>query len=204
MSTADLQLSAALSATKPQGTLGPAKNTSQVAKAAEDFEAVFINEFMGAMFEGIKTDGPFGGGPGESIFRSLMIDQYSKAVPSREVRLGHRGEERVASRSGECAMSTPPLKESDTAAKERQKLRLEQLLTVSRRLSGAIAADIQALERGAFGELKTTDRKSSGYALLRARSESPEGRWRHQTGASPIGRRAEGIGGATERAPEDP
>jgi Rod binding domain-containing protein len=80
MSTADLQLSAALTAAKPQGTLGPAKNASQAAKAAQDFEAVFINEFMGAMFEGIKTDGPFGGGPGESIFRSLMIDQYSKAV----------------------------------------------------------------------------------------------------------------------------
>ena len=80
MSTADLQLSSALSATKPQGIVGPAKNTSQAAKAAQDFEAVFINEFMGAMFEGIKTDGPFGGGPGEAIFRSLMIDQYSKAV----------------------------------------------------------------------------------------------------------------------------
>ena len=80
MSTADLQLSSALSATKPQGIVGPAKNASQAAKAAQDFEAVFINEFMGAMFEGIKTDGPFGGGPGEAIFRSLMIDQYSKAV----------------------------------------------------------------------------------------------------------------------------
>jgi len=80
MSTADLQLSAALSATKPQGVLGPAKNADQATKAAQDFEAVFINEFMGAMFEGIKTDGPFGGGPGEAIFRSLMIDQYSKAI----------------------------------------------------------------------------------------------------------------------------
>ena len=80
MSTAGLDLSAALSATKPQAMLGPANNASQAAKAAEDFEAVFINEFMGAMFEGIKTDGPFGGGPGESIFRSMMIDQYSKAV----------------------------------------------------------------------------------------------------------------------------
>ena len=80
MSTADLQLSAALSATKPQGVLAQAKNAGQAAKAAQDFEAVFINEFMGAMFEGIKTDGPFGGGPGEAIFRSLMIDQYSKAV----------------------------------------------------------------------------------------------------------------------------
>ena len=54
-------------------------------------------------------------------------------------------------------MSTPLIKDPDTAAKERQKLRLEQLLTVSRRLSGAIAADIEALKRGAFGELKTTD-----------------------------------------------
>jgi Rod binding domain-containing protein len=80
MTADDLQLSAVLSTTKPQGILGPAKNAGQAAKAAEDFEAVFINEFMGAMFEGIKTDGPFGGGPGESIFRSMMIDQYSKAV----------------------------------------------------------------------------------------------------------------------------
>jgi len=56
MTADDLQLSAALSATKPQGMLGSAKNASQAAKAAEDFEAVFINEFMGAMFEGIKTD----------------------------------------------------------------------------------------------------------------------------------------------------
>ncbi|MEA2824885.1 MAG: hypothetical protein QOF03_1367 [Alphaproteobacteria bacterium] len=54
-------------------------------------------------------------------------------------------------------MSTPPIKNTDNTAKERQRLRLEQLLTVSRRLSAAIAADIEALERGAFGELKTTD-----------------------------------------------
>lgn len=40
---------------------------------------------------------------------------------------------------------------------ERQRLRLEQLLTVSRRLIEAVSGDIAALERGAFGELKTTD-----------------------------------------------
>ena len=40
---------------------------------------------------------------------------------------------------------------------ERQRLRLEQLLTVSRRLIEAVAGDIAALERGAFAELKTTD-----------------------------------------------
>ena len=40
---------------------------------------------------------------------------------------------------------------------ERQRLRLEQLLTVSRRLIEAVSGDIAALERGAFTELKTTD-----------------------------------------------
>ena len=40
---------------------------------------------------------------------------------------------------------------------ERQRLRLEQLLTVSKRLIEAISGDIAALERGAFLELKTTD-----------------------------------------------
>ena len=54
-------------------------------------------------------------------------------------------------------MSLAALKNPDNAVAERKKLRLEQLLTVSRRLSGAIAADIEALERGAFGDLKTTD-----------------------------------------------
>jgi hypothetical protein len=40
---------------------------------------------------------------------------------------------------------------------ERQRLRLEQLLTVSKRLIEAVSGDIAALERGAFTELKTTD-----------------------------------------------
>jgi flagellar protein FlgJ len=52
-------------------------------KAAKEYESVFISEFMGQMFEGIQTDGPFGGGQGESMFRSLMIDQYGKQVESR-------------------------------------------------------------------------------------------------------------------------
>lgn len=42
-------------------------------------------------------------------------------------------------------------------AAERRRMRLEQLLAVSRRLGDTIEADIAALEKGAFGELKTTD-----------------------------------------------
>ncbi len=32
------------------------------------------------MFEGISTDGPFGGGPGEEMFRSMMVDEYGKSI----------------------------------------------------------------------------------------------------------------------------
>jgi Rod binding domain-containing protein len=44
---------------------------------------VFISEFLGSMFEGISTDGPFGGGQGEAMFRSLMLDEYGKQVAGR-------------------------------------------------------------------------------------------------------------------------
>jgi hypothetical protein len=53
-------------------------------------------------------------------------------------------------------MTPATTKPTDVNA-ERQRLRLEQLLTVSKRLMEAISGDIAALERGAFLELKTTD-----------------------------------------------
>jgi flagellar protein FlgJ len=76
----DLQISSALRSAKPALPHLSAKNADQVDKVSKDFEAVFINEIMGAMFEGVKTDGPFGGGPGEGIFRSMMIEHYSKTI----------------------------------------------------------------------------------------------------------------------------
>ncbi len=53
-------------------------------------------------------------------------------------------------------MNPAPTTQTDPQT-ERQRLRLEQLLTVSRRLIEAISGDISALERGAVHELKTTD-----------------------------------------------
>ena len=80
MSAADLQLSQALLSTKANPGLSAAKTAKQADKAAKEFESVFINEMLSAMYEGLKTDGPFGGGPAESIFRSMMLDQYSKTI----------------------------------------------------------------------------------------------------------------------------
>ncbi len=51
-------------------------------KAAESFEAFFISQMLADMFSGIETDPLFGGGQGETIFRSLMIDEYGKSVAS--------------------------------------------------------------------------------------------------------------------------
>ncbi|NWH08242.1 MAG: rod-binding protein [Alphaproteobacteria bacterium] len=48
--------------------------------AAKDFEAVFISQMLEQMFSGIKTDGPFGGGSGEGIFRSLMLQEYGRTI----------------------------------------------------------------------------------------------------------------------------
>lgn len=58
-------------------------NAAAAKKAAKEFESVFISQFVGAMFEGISTDGPFGGGQGEAMFRSLMLDQYGKQISDR-------------------------------------------------------------------------------------------------------------------------
>ena len=32
------------------------------------------------MFAGIKTDALFGGGPAEDIYRSLLVEEYGKAI----------------------------------------------------------------------------------------------------------------------------
>jgi Rod binding domain-containing protein len=58
-------------------------NAAKAAKSAKEFESVFISQFLGSMFSGISTDGPTGGGQGEEMFRSLMIDQYGKAIEQR-------------------------------------------------------------------------------------------------------------------------
>ena len=77
--------SAIFAATAPALPAAP-KGGIDAAKAAfvsKEYESVFISQFLGSMFSGIKTDGPFGGGQGEEMFRSLMIDQYAKGLTQR-------------------------------------------------------------------------------------------------------------------------
>ncbi len=48
--------------------------------AAQDFEAVFISQMLTHMFAGIETNGMFGGGNAEDIYRSMMVDEYGKMM----------------------------------------------------------------------------------------------------------------------------
>lgn len=49
-------------------------------RTAKEFEGFFISQMLQAMFAGVKTPEPFGGGPGEDSFRGLLIEEYGKQL----------------------------------------------------------------------------------------------------------------------------
>lgn len=67
--------------------LKDARQLEKISGAAEEFEAVFIAEMMKPMFEGLSTDGPFGGGKAEEIFRSMLLQEYGASM----AKSGHIG-----------------------------------------------------------------------------------------------------------------
>ena len=59
---------------------GQPQSAAQARKAAEEFEAFFISQTMETMFAGIDTNGPFGGGHAEEMFRSMLSQEYGKTM----------------------------------------------------------------------------------------------------------------------------
>ena len=53
---------------------------AQLRKAARDFEAFYLARALEPMFEGLSSEAPFGGGMAEDMWRSLLIDEYGKAI----------------------------------------------------------------------------------------------------------------------------
>lgn len=60
------------------GRAAAERNVRALREAATEFEAHFLSQMMAPMFEGLKTDPPFGGGNSEKIYRSMLIDEYGK------------------------------------------------------------------------------------------------------------------------------
>ena len=51
-----------------------------IRKQAEEFESFFLSQMLGHMFEGIDINSTFGGGQGESVYRSLMVQEYGRTL----------------------------------------------------------------------------------------------------------------------------
>lgn len=64
----------------PQETGAKAANVEQARRTAEEFEALFLSQMLAPIFEQLGTDPLFGGGPGEQVYRSMMVQEYGKAI----------------------------------------------------------------------------------------------------------------------------
>jgi Rod binding domain-containing protein len=77
-----LSAQARLALSQSQSNVAPAAvgDMSEIKKAAEKFSSMFLSQMFQQMFQGVGTNKVFGGGPGEEMFRSVLVDEYGKAA----------------------------------------------------------------------------------------------------------------------------
>jgi flagellar protein FlgJ len=52
----------------------------QIKQTSQKFESSFLNVMLQQMFEGADTPAPFGGGPGESMFKSFLTEAMANKM----------------------------------------------------------------------------------------------------------------------------
>ena len=57
-----------------------AAQMATIDKTATDYEAGFVSAMLESMFAGVKTNKTFGGGSAEGMYRSLLNQEYGKAI----------------------------------------------------------------------------------------------------------------------------
>lgn len=58
-----------------------AQSKQAIRETAEDFEAMFLSQMLSHMYTDIDPNNPYGGGgKGEEVFRSLMVNEYGKLI----------------------------------------------------------------------------------------------------------------------------
>ncbi len=77
---ADKALPKAGGQTDTQADTMPNDAQTAARDVAKRFEAMIIGVMLEPMFAGIKTDGPFGGGSSETVFKSMLIQEYAKSI----------------------------------------------------------------------------------------------------------------------------
>jgi len=79
-STFSLQAQNAMDKGRASMTMGNVKSIQQAREVAEEFEAVFIGQMLQPLFQNLGAEKPFGGGSSESMWRSMQVDEYGKAI----------------------------------------------------------------------------------------------------------------------------
>lgn len=81
---AGLPAAASIATTTLSNTKAPvlsAEGTpTEIRKKAEEFESFFMSQMLEHMFKGVETDGYFGGGYAEDTYRSMMVQEFGKAL----------------------------------------------------------------------------------------------------------------------------
>jgi Rod binding domain-containing protein len=52
----------------------------EIKQTSQKFESAFLSVMLQQMFEGTETSAPFGGGPGEQMFKSFMAQAMADKV----------------------------------------------------------------------------------------------------------------------------
>ncbi|MDQ1153376.1 rod-binding protein [Brevundimonas sp. SORGH_AS_0993] len=60
------------------GVPAPGASNQKLKETADAFEASFLSQMLKPMFEGLSTDGLFGGGQAEGTWRSFLLDEIAK------------------------------------------------------------------------------------------------------------------------------
>jgi len=56
---------------------------TKTGKTGADFETMVLSELLKPMFEGLSSDGLFGGGEGEEAFKSVYVDAIAKQITQK-------------------------------------------------------------------------------------------------------------------------
>ncbi len=63
--------------------IAPLSTTDRLAKAtqaAQEFEAMFATQMLAPVMESVDIDENFGGGHGEEVFRTMLVQEYGKSI----------------------------------------------------------------------------------------------------------------------------
>jgi Rod binding domain-containing protein len=61
----------------------PDASREELARSAQEFEAMVLAELLGPMFSALDTQSLGGGGFGEQMIRPMLVREYANAIASR-------------------------------------------------------------------------------------------------------------------------